>query len=189
MSRRPGNQTFSCEGESLAMLDMLHESIATDTGHPHMGTNVWMATLLEQKFLEEGEVQQLCKQAIEVLRREENVRQVPAPCTVVGDIHGQLHDFIEVLKIGGQPPDTNFVFMGDFVDRGYYSVECVSLVLTFKVPAPEQQGPCRAALLSGSLRFMLTTAPARCAGRTASPSYAAITSPGRSHRSTGFMTR
>eukprot|EP01052_Picozoa_sp_SAG31_P024127 SAG31_NODE_2032_length_6625_cov_3.010113_5_plen_561_part_00 len=96
-----------------------------------------MAALLEQNFLEEGEVQRLCQQAIELLQREENVRNVPAPCTVVGDIHGQLHDFIEILKIGGQPPDTNFVFMGDFVDRGYYSVECVSLVLTFKVRWPD----------------------------------------------------
>ncbi len=92
-----------------------------------------MAKLLRSEALTEPEVEDLCRRATDILQREGNVRDVPAPCTVVGDIHGQLHDFIEILKIGGPPPDTNFVFMGDFVDRGYHSVECVSLVLTFKV--------------------------------------------------------
>lgn len=78
----------------------------------------------------------LCERAKEVLGAESNVAQATAPVTIVGDIHGQLHDFIELMKIGGQPPDTNYLFMGDFVDRGYYSVECVSIVLAFKVRWP-----------------------------------------------------
>ena len=110
-----------------------------------------MAKLLRCEALTEAEVVDLCRRATEVLQREGNVRDVPAPCTVVGDIHGQLHDFIEILKIGGPPPDTNFVFMGDFVDRGYHSVECVSLVLTFKV-RPSHPAVCRVALQS-ILRF------------------------------------
>ena len=92
-----------------------------------------MAKLLRNEVLTEAEVEDLCGRATEILQREGNVKDVPAPCTVIGDIHGQWHDFIEILKIGGPPPDTNFVFMGDFVDRGYHSVECVSLVLAFKV--------------------------------------------------------
>ena len=104
-----------------------------------------MAKLLRCEALTEPEVVDLCRRATEILQREGNVRDVPAPCTVVGDIHGQLHDFIEILKIGGPPPDTNFVFMGDFVDRGYHSVECVSLVLTFKVRPSHR---CRVAVKS-----------------------------------------
>jgi len=95
-----------------------------------------MAKLLRNEVLTEAEVEDLCGRATEILQREGNVKDVPAPCTVIGDIHGQWHDFIEILKIGGPPPDTNFVFMGDFVDRGYHSVECVSLVLAFKVRSP-----------------------------------------------------
>ena len=71
--------------------------------------------------------------AKEILINESNVQQVRAPVTICGDIHGQFHDLRELFKIGGQPPDTNYLFMGDYVDRGYYSVETVTLLVALKV--------------------------------------------------------
>lgn len=73
--------------------------------------------------------------AKEILTKESNVQEVRCPVTVCGDVHGQFHDLMELFKIGGKSPDTNYLFMGDYVDRGYYSVETVTLLVALKVSA------------------------------------------------------
>jgi len=83
--------------------------------------------------LTENEVKILCDEAKEILSSESNVQPVSAPVTVCGDIHGQFYDLIELFRIGGSCPDTNYLFMGDYVDRGYYSLETVTLLVALKV--------------------------------------------------------
>ena len=92
-----------------------------------------ITSLMDCKPLTEEEVQVLCDKAREVLIEESNVQPVASPVIICGDIHGQFHDLIELFRIGGQCPDTNYLFMGDYVDRGYYSVETVTLLITLKV--------------------------------------------------------
>ena len=98
--------------------------------------DAWIEQLMECKQLSENQVKILCEKAKEILSKESNVQGVKCPVTVCGDVHGQFHDLMELFKIGGKSPDTNYLFMGDYVDRGYYSVETVSLLVTLKVVEP-----------------------------------------------------
>ena len=92
-----------------------------------------ISQLMECKPLPENEIKILCEKAKEILANESSVQPVRSPVTVCGDIHGQFHDLMELFKIGGYLPDTNYLFMGDYVDRGYYSVESVTLLVCLKV--------------------------------------------------------
>ncbi|KAL8761565.1 MAG: hypothetical protein Q9184_002330 [Pyrenodesmia sp. 2 TL-2023] len=98
----------------------------------------WIESLMNCKQLAETDVQRLCDKAREVLQEESNVQPVKCPVTVCGDIHGQFHDLMELFRIGGPNPDTNYLFMGDYVDRGYYSVETVTLLVALKIRYPQR---------------------------------------------------
>ncbi len=95
-------------------------------------------TLYDGRYLDEGDVMQVVEKAKELFGGYENVISARAPITVVGDIHGQFHDLMEMFRYCGKVPDTNFLFLGDYVDRGYYSVECVTLLLSLKVRYPSR---------------------------------------------------
>ncbi|KAJ9456306.1 Serine/threonine-protein phosphatase 4 catalytic subunit [Diplonema papillatum] len=90
------------------------------------------------EIIKEAEVKMLCKKARDILIDEPNVQVVYSPITIVGDIHGQFYDLKELLRVGGDIPDTNYLFMGDFVDRGFYSVETFLLLLALKARYPDR---------------------------------------------------
>jgi len=100
--------------------------------------DVWIETLKKLEKITEPQVALLCDMARSLLDAEQNVQPVSTPCVFVGDIHGQWHDLLEVFKLSGWPPSTHYLFLGDYVDRGYYSVECVCLVVALKVRYPTQ---------------------------------------------------
>jgi len=66
-------------------------------------------TLMNREKLGEGEVRALCEKAKEILAAESNVQDVRAPVTICGDIHGQFYDLLELFRIGGKLPDTNYL--------------------------------------------------------------------------------
>jgi hypothetical protein len=87
----------------------------------------------------------LCHHLTEMLAGESNLIYLKAPITVVGDVHGQFYDVLEFLKVGGLPPHTSYLFMGDFVDRGYFSLQTIALLGCLKLRFPD-----RVALIRGN---------------------------------------
>jgi len=77
-------------------------------------------------------------QAKPIFASEPNCASVACPVTICGDTHGQFHDLMELFNVGGRVPDTNYLFMGDYVDRGRHSIEVVSLIIALKLRYPDR---------------------------------------------------
>eukprot|EP01134_Creolimax_fragrantissima_P000886 CFRG0886T1 len=95
-------------------------------------------TLRNCELIKESEVKLICAKAREILVEESNVQQVSSPVTICGDVHGQFYDVRELFRVGGDIPTTNYLFLGDFVDRGFFSVETFLLLLALKVRYPDR---------------------------------------------------
>jgi len=98
----------------------------------------WIETLRQCKYLPEADLKELCELVKELLLEESNVQPVSSPVTICGDIHGQFYDLLELFRTGGEIPQTNYIFMGDFVDRGYYSLETFTFLLALKARYPDK---------------------------------------------------
>ncbi|XP_049848407.1 protein phosphatase 2A catalytic subunit B-like [Schistocerca gregaria] len=93
--------------------------------------------LYRGELLEEATVKEVCQKFKELLSTQPNVLHLHTPITVVGNVHGQFYDLLELFRVGGRPPDVEYLFLGCYVDLDGYSVETVSLLfcLVLKYPA------------------------------------------------------
>jgi serine/threonine-protein phosphatase PPG1 len=97
-----------------------------------------ISILMRGEFLDEDVVEIICNRAKTAFTKESNVKSIDPPVSVVGDIHGQFFDLLEMFKVAGELPHTNYLFLGDYVDRGSHSVETISLLLCLKLRYPER---------------------------------------------------
>jgi diadenosine tetraphosphatase ApaH/serine/threonine PP2A family protein phosphatase len=113
-------------------------AVAPTPGSEAEMVDAWLNKLRKNSPLSVGEVKLLCKMVKEILVEEPTLQEVQSPVTVCGDVHGQFYDLEELFKLGGPLPDTKYLFLGDFVDRGAYSIQTVSLLLAYKVRYPDR---------------------------------------------------
>ena len=81
-------------------------------------------------------IEKVVHEFFEVARKECPVVYCDNNVTIVGDIHGNIHDLLRILKSNGLPPYSSYVFLGDYIDRGSFSIECITLLLALKVCYP-----------------------------------------------------
>mmetsp|Transcript_13974 Transcript_13974/g.56275 ORF Transcript_13974/g.56275 Transcript_13974/m.56275 type:complete len:180 (-) Transcript_13974:3360-3899(-) len=100
--------------------------------------------LIEQKNragkpidLKEEEIRFLCVESRQVFLSQPPLLELEAPMKICGDVHGQYTDLLRLFEYGGFPPSANYLFLGDYVDRGKQSIETICLLLAFKVRHPK----------------------------------------------------
>ncbi|KAG0014944.1 hypothetical protein BGZ82_001587 [Podila clonocystis] len=87
--------------------------------------------------LRNNEIVYICQQAREIFLSQPALIELNAPVKIVGDIHGQYTDLLRMFEMCGFPPSANFLFMGDYVDRGKMSLETILLLFCYKIKYPE----------------------------------------------------
>jgi len=104
-----------------------------------------IARLLEKRNAAPGskvdlkinEVKFLIEKSRELFISQPVLLDLEAPLKIVGDIHGQYYDLLRLFEYGGFPPDANYLFLGDYVDRGPNGLETICLLLAYKIKYPE----------------------------------------------------
>ncbi|XP_025423645.1 serine/threonine-protein phosphatase PP1-beta-like isoform X2 [Sipha flava] len=87
--------------------------------------------------LSEDEIHGLCMKSREIFLSQPILLELEVPLKICGDIHGQYSDLLRLFEYGNFPPESNYLFLGDYVDRGKQSLETICLLLAYKIKYPE----------------------------------------------------
>jgi serine/threonine-protein phosphatase PP1 catalytic subunit len=92
----------------------------------------------KQVDLKEEEIKFLIDKSLPIIKEQKMLIELEAPLHVCGDIHGQYYDLLRIFEHCGYPGDHNYLFLGDYVDRGKQSLETICLLLCYKIKYPEK---------------------------------------------------
>jgi len=107
--------------------DLIDQLLAVRTKHP--ATQVVHFT--------HDTMNSICSMALNLFQHQPMLLELEAPIKLCGDIHGQFHDLLRIFDITGFPPQANYLFLGDYVDRGKKSLETLCLLFCYKIKFPE----------------------------------------------------
>ena len=93
--------------------------------------------IISKNILTQEEIKFLCTKSLELFMEEPVLLDISAPVNICGDTHGQFNDLLRLFEFGGRPPETKYLFLGDYVDRGKNSVETMCLLLAYKIKYPQ----------------------------------------------------
>ena len=115
-----------------------HKPLPAELLYPHKEKERPDWKLLKDFLLKEGHITKvqctkMIKDTMAVFKKEPNLVKIPEPIVIVGDIHGQFFDFIHMLEKAGDPSDINYLFLGDYVDRGIFGLEVMLLLCAIKL--------------------------------------------------------
>ena len=83
------------------------------------------------------QINMLIEKSQEIISSQPMLLELDAPVKIAGDIHGQFPDLLRIFELCGFPPDSNYLFLGDYVDRGPQNIECICLLMAYKIKYPE----------------------------------------------------
>ncbi|CAO3590120.1 unnamed protein product [Absidia cylindrospora] len=146
----PQQSQQSVEEQDASQLTYTSQNQLTATSMQSVGRNLDIDECID-RLLEVGrsgkvsksicfknsEIVAICHTVQEVFANQPSLLELNPPVKVVGDIHGQYHDLIRLFEMGGFPPESNYLFLGDYVDRGKQSLETILLLFCYKIKFPE----------------------------------------------------
>lgn len=88
------------------------------------------------QLINESEIIKLCDLVLEVFQSQNILLNLIPPVTVCGDIHGQFTDLLKIFEKCGSPDEVNYLFLGDYVDRGPSSIATLCLLFAYKCKYP-----------------------------------------------------